>query len=130
MAGEQIFGMIVMGICCFGCAVLFLGIGIHMQRSEKPAHFWAGSEVKAEWVTDIFAYNFENGRMWILYALPYFLAGIFACLVRFHEGFMIAALVVLIGAAFPGIWLLICQYRKIEKKYINAKRLDKSDPFC
>ena len=36
----------------------------------------------------------------------------------------------LLAAAFPGIWLLIRQYRKIEEKYINAKTLDKKIPFC
>lgn len=130
MDREEIFGMIIMSICCFGCAALFFGIGIHMQRSDKPAHFWAGSEVKAEWITDIFAYNRENGRMWKLYSVPYFLSGVLGSLYRLHEGYMIAAVIILVLAAFPGIWILIRQYREIELKYINTKRLDKLDPFC
>ena len=130
MDARTVFGMIVMGICCFGCGALFLGLGIHMQRSEKAAGFWAGKEVKAEWIRDLYAYNQENGRMWKLYSIPYFLSGVLGCLYWLHEGFMIGAVIILVLAAFPGIWLMIRQYRKIEKKYMNAKRLDKYDPFC
>ena len=130
MDGEHILGMIIMGVCCFGCAVLFLCIGNHMQHIEKPAHFWTGSEIKPEWVNDIPGYNHENGKMWKCYAIPYLIAGTLSCLNWVHEGFIIASLTILVAAAFPGIWLLIHHYRKIERKYINLKKLDKVDPFC
>ena len=110
MDGEDVVGLIIMGMCCFGCAVLFLCIGIHMQRSEKPVHFWAGSEIKPEWVKDIRGYNHENSRIWKCYAIPYFIAGALGCLNWVDEGFMIASLTILVTAVFPGIWLLIHHY--------------------
>ena len=130
MDSEVIVGAIIMAVCCFGCAVLFLCIGIHMQRSKKPAHFWAGSEIKPEYVTDIVLYNRENGRIWICYSIPYFLAGVLGCLNWVDARYTIASVVVLLAAAFPGIPLLIRHYRKIEAKYIDPKKLDKIDPFC
>ena len=57
-------GAIIWCVCVLGCAVLFCGIGVYAERSEKPMHFWSGSEVKPEEISDIPSYNRENARMW------------------------------------------------------------------
>lgn len=79
---------------------------------------------------DIQGYNRENARMWKCYSIPYFASAGLALLGCYHEWFIIGAMLVLILAAFPGIILLIRHYRKIEKRYIDSKKLDKIGPFC
>lgn len=130
MIAEQVFGMIIMCSCCFGCGFIFLFIGIHSDKSDKPVGFWSGKEVKPAWVQDVSGYNKENARMWKFYCIPYFLSGAVELLSCIHEGFMIASLVMLLLAAIPGLLILIRHYRKIEKKYIDSEMLDKVDPFC
>lgn len=130
MFGNNIWGLVILSICCFGCGILFFCLGAHAIGSSKPMGFWSQGEIKAHWVSDIPGYNLENARMWKLYSIPYFLSGFLACLSWVHEGYMIASVVVLMLAAFPGLFMLVRHYRKIEKKYITPKGLDKIDPFC
>ena len=111
MTGEEIFGLIMMLGCCFGCGAMFYGIGLWAERSKKPFGFWTFKEVKPESISDIPAYNRENGRMWKRYALPFFLAGILACI-----SIWISA-VLLICSCTVGIWWLIRGYQKIFRKY-------------
>ena len=130
MSGEEIVGLVIMAACCYGCGILFWSLSIHASRTEKPVSFWAGKEVASQWIDDIPGYNRENAIMWRLYSLPYFLSGVMACFCWLDDGFIIASMVVLLLAGFPGVWLLIHRYRKIERKYMNPKILDKADPFC
>lgn len=93
------------------CAAMFCGIGIYVFRSEKPMHFWAGSEVPADSIRDIKAYNRANGWMWCVYGggmVLIALLGIFN--------------VDLAGLAVPiwilgGIPVLVICYNRIYKKY-------------
>ena len=130
MNGALFIGALIMCSCCFGCAFLFLLIGIHADKSVKPVGFWSGKEVDPHSVSDVDSYNKENARMWKMYSVPYFLSGILSIPGGYHEGFIIASAVVLSLAALLGIPVLISNYRKIEKKYINPKMLDKINPFC
>ena len=115
---DNLVGMIIMAVCCFGCAVLFFGIGIWAHKSGKPVHFWAGTKVDPAKVTDIPAYNRECAVMWKLYSIPYWCCGILTCLNGIDPIFMIASTVVLFLACIPGVFLLAGQYAKIEKQYI------------
>lgn len=130
MSGEEIVALVIMAACCFGCGILFWSLSIHARRTGKPVSFWAGREVYPQWIDDIPGYNRENSLMWKVYSLPYFISGGVACFYWLDDGFIIASMVVLLLAGFPGVWLLIHQYRKIERKYMNPKILDKADPFC
>jgi len=104
-------GKIIMCAVCFGCAALFFAIGVYAKKIEKPMWFWAGSQVDPAKITDVPAYNRENGIMWQLYALWYLAAGIAA----FWSS--ILAVVFLVLGCSVGIALLVSSYLKIEKKY-------------
>ena len=130
MNREQVFGVIIMFLCCFGSGFLFLMIGLRADKSDNPVNFWAGKPVRSEWIKDITGYNKANARMWKCYSIPYFASAGLALLGCYHEWFIIGAMLVLILTAFPGIILLIRHYRKIEKRYIDSKKLDKIGPFC
>ena len=117
MNGEEIFGMIIMLGCCFGCGAMIFGIGLWAERSKKPFGFWTFREVKPEAISDVPAYNRANGKLWKLYSIPFFLASALFVAGIWNPGFQMAALVVLIGACTLGILWLILHYRHILRKY-------------
>ena len=98
-------------ILCLICGVIFVGIGLYALKTKTPIHFWAGTVVKSEEITDIKAYNKANAIMWLVYGSLYIVAGIL--------GFWSITLAsIIMGlSALPGLILLICVYRRIEKKY-------------
>ena len=55
-------GAIIWSIIVFGCAFLFLGIGIYASKREKPMWFYSGTTVDASKISDVKAYNRECGR--------------------------------------------------------------------
>ena len=119
MDNENVLGAIIMALCCFVCALTFLGIAIWARKSQKPINFWSGTSVPAEKVTDIQAYNQANALMWIVYSVPYWMAGLISAFAVLGDIFLIIATIILLLACLPGGFLLIWQYRRIEKKYIR-----------
>lgn len=109
---KETAGIIVMLVCYWGVAATFWGIGCYDFCAEKPVNFWAGVEIDPKTVADIPGYNHSNAKMWQMYSVPYWLAG----LVSIWNA--AAGLVIISLACFPGLWLLIRNYRKIERKYI------------
>ena len=108
---RAVAGAIIWYVTMFACAASIFGIGVYAKKLEKPMWFWSGSEVDPASITDVKAYNRENSRMWKVYSLWFWAAGI---LWIWNE---IAALVVLVTGSTVGIGLLIGRYLKIEKKY-------------
>ena len=104
-------GTIIWCVTVFGCAVLFVGLGIYAKGLKKPMWFWAGTEVDPNSITDVKAYNAENAKMWMWYSLWYWVAG-FAWF--WSEGIALAAMI--LGSSV-GIGMLIHTFQKIEKKY-------------
>jgi hypothetical protein len=88
-------GAIIWSIIVFGCAFLFLGIGIYASKREKPMWFYSGTTVDASKISDVKAYNRENARMWALYSLWYFASGA----VYFWKAWIAVVLLVLRAAA-------------------------------
>ena len=119
MGNGSVAGAIIMAICCFGCALTFLGIGVWASKSNKPVHFWAGTDVPVEKVTDVLAYNRANALMWKIYSIPYWLSGAVGSLGFFGDIFTIASAILLFLACFPGIFLLVRRYRKIEEQFFR-----------
>ena len=130
MDGEAVFGAIIMVLCCWGCAAIFTWIAIYARRRKDPINFWSGTKVDPLSVRDIPAYNRENSIMWLIYSVPYWICGGLSFFFGYGDHIALIACVMLMLACFPGIFILIRHYRKIEKKYIDMKRLDKIDPFC
>ncbi len=117
MSGEALFGAIMMVFCGFGCGALFYWIGVWASGRKDPMHFWSGSTVVPETITDIPAYNRANARMWKQYSIPYWISGVIGTL-AFLDIRIFAFSMIPIGLACTvGIWWLIHTYRKIEKQY-------------
>lgn len=121
MENENMVGLVIMVLCCWSCAGLFFGIGFCAQKQEKPMHFWAGTTIDPRSITNIPAYNLENARMWMLYSIPYWLAGAVVLFFRGSDFGTIAAVILLLAACVPGIPMLIAHYRRIERKYIKTQ---------
>ena len=119
MQGEKVAGIVIMAVCCFGCALLFFGIGLRAKKAVKPVHFWAGSSIDSEKVSDIQAFNRECSIMWLWYSVPYWIAGAVAVLGGGRDSAIIISVFVLAAACIPGIPILIMHYRRIEKRYIS-----------
>ena len=103
-------GMIIWSITVFGCAILFFGMGMYAEKREKPMWFWAGSTVDESKISDVKAYNKENGIMWKIYSLWFWASGI----VYFWIEWLAVAILVL-GCTLGMGWL-VARFNKIEKK--------------
>ena len=90
-------------------ALLLPGIGVYAFRKKTPIGFFAG--VPAPEVTDVRAYNRENGVMWTVFSLPFFSAAALG-LWRVWAG-----TAVLLAGTFFGIPLLVFAYSHICRKY-------------
>ena len=104
-------GAVIFIATAWGCAALFLGMGIFAERREKPMWFWSGTEVDASRIKDVRQYNRENAAMWKLYSLWYAAAGI--------AGIwnVIAFLIIISLGGTAGLALLIWRYKRIFEKY-------------
>ena len=116
---DNLAGLIIMSVCCFGCGLLFFGIGVWADKSNKPIHFWAGTKIDPEKVSDISGYNHACALMWKAYSIPYWGCGILSCMDGINRIFSIASAVLLFLACIPGVFGLVWQYTKIEKRYIT-----------
>ena len=104
-------GAIIGCIIYFACAILFFGIGVYAARCKKPMWFWSGTEVDPKTITDVTQYNRENARMWKLYSLWYFAAGVAAIWNS------IVAVAFLVLSCSVGMVVLVATYHKIHEKY-------------
>lgn len=94
------------------CGALFISIGIYSLKKKTPMHFWSGTTVKPEEISNIKAYNKANGVMWISYGLIFVLSGILGFLVGTFIGAIIVVLISTIG-----LIILITIYTRIHDKY-------------
>ena len=118
MDKESIFGAIIMVLCSWGCALLFVGIALHGRYKKTPMGFWSGIPVDPCSVRDIPAYNRENSNMWLVYSIPYWISGVASFFFGKGDFVAIISVAILMLACFLGIPLLIWQYKRIESKYI------------
>ena len=118
MDNGSIAGAIIMAVCCFGSALTFVAIAVWAKKSKKPINFWSGMSVPADKVTDVSAYNHANAVMWSVYSVPFWLAGLVGSLGFLGDAYTMASAILLSLACFPGAFLLIWRYRKIEKLYV------------
>lgn len=130
MDKSDFAGFLILLVCAWGCGAVFYGIGLWAARRKTPMFFWAGSEVDPQTVSDIPAYNRENGRMWKQYSFPFWLAGALGIGGLWYSWCNIAVLVLLVLACTVGMWWLIHTYGRIRKRYLIPAPLDKADGFC
>ena len=98
---------------------MFFGIGYFAEKAKKPVNFWSGTSVPAEKVTDVKGYNHANAVMWKVYSAPYLAAGLLGCLGVLGDAYTMASAILLSVSCFPGMFLLIWAYRRIEKRYVS-----------
>ena len=104
-------GNLSFAVICWLCALLFGLIALWAFKRRTPMHFWSGSTVEPEEITDIPAYNRANGIMWAVYAASMALAGMAGLFSA------IAGTVLLVAICVPGAAVLFIVYRRIYKKY-------------
>ena len=93
------------------CSLLFTGLGIYAWRREKPMWFWSGSTVGTDEITDVRAYNRENGIMWICYSFVFWISTVMGLWNISAAGIVLAA------GCLGGIPLLVIAYSRIYRKY-------------
>jgi hypothetical protein len=94
------------------CALIFVGMGILSIDKDTPMHFWSGTTVKAEEISNVKSYNKENGIMWIIYGSTYILSAILTIFFGSKIGVLIVTL-----SCTVGLIALILVYTSIYKKY-------------
>ena len=107
------FGSLLFACICWFCALIFGTIALWAFKRNTPMHFWSGSTVHAEEITDIPAYNRANGMMWAAYAACMILSGIVALFS------ITAGTVLLLIVCLPGTVVLIIVYKRIYRKYMR-----------
>lgn len=105
-------GAIPFAIIVWICALVFIAIGIYSLKRKTPMHFWSGTTVKVEEISDIKAYNKANGIMWISYGFTYIIGGILSLLFNTNVGGIIVAILGTLG-----IIILVLVYQRIYQKY-------------
>lgn len=104
-------GFIIWIISIWGCAALFLGIGIYAGKREKPMWFWSGTTVEPDTISDIPAYNKAYRKMWIIYSIPFWVTGIS------YLWYPMQSAILMVVSSTLGVGWLIWYYHGIEKKY-------------
>ena len=104
-------GSLTMLASSWGIALVFGLIALWALKKKTPMHFWSGTTVKPEEITDIPAYNRANAKMWAIFGACFFVIGIVGL---FSIG---ASGVLTMVVGLPGVFVLIKTYNKIYKKY-------------
>ncbi|MBP1757045.1 MAG: hypothetical protein H6Q59_3443 [Firmicutes bacterium] len=117
MSSSNIFFAII----CWLCSFVFGAIAIWAFKSKEPMHFWSGSTVSPEEITDIPSYNRANGWMWTIYTIGMIMSGILSL---FN---IIIGAILLVVICIPGTIVLIIAYNRIYKKYKNTSARCKID---
>ena len=92
--------------------LVFIGFGVFALKKQTPIHFWSGTQVKAEEISDIKAYNRANGIMWITYGILIILSSIPTIFIE-SDIWAVISIVIL----FLGLILMMIIYKKIYNKY-------------
>jgi len=107
--------MIFFGIMVF-VSMIFTILGICFWRWKTPVGFWTGQEVKEDEITDVKAYNKENGIMWLGFSGLFWIAA-FAGL---FGGGMMGGICLFIAMGI-GIPMLPFSYNRIYRKYSRLR---------
>jgi uncharacterized membrane protein YjjB (DUF3815 family) len=102
-------------VTCWLCALIIGVCALWISKRRKPIHFFTGSTVEPEEVTDIPAYNRANALMWTIYAACFVVVG---TLSFFNS---IAGLILMLVLFIPCIIPMYFFHKRIYKKY---KRID------
>lgn len=93
------------------CCAILSGVGVYAWNRKKPMWFWIEGPVKEAELSNVAAFNHENGIMWGVYSLIFWaavLAGIWSST---------AALILIAAGCVIGLPLLAFVYKRIYQKY-------------
>jgi len=105
------FSNIFFATICLLCSLSFGAIAIWAFKSKNPIHFWSGSTVNPEEITNIPAYNHANGLMWLIYTICMVMASIISLFS------ILISVILLVIICVPGTIALVIAYNRIYKKY-------------
>lgn len=105
------FSNIFFAAICLLCSLPSGAIAIWAFKSKKPIHFWSGSTVNSEEITNISSYNRANGLMWLIYTACMVVISILSL---FN---ILIGVILLIIICVPGTIALIITYNVFFKKY-------------
>ena len=105
------FSNIFFAVICLLCSFSFGAIAIWAFKSKGPIHFWSGSTVSPEEITNIPAYNRANGLMWLIYTICMVVASILSLFS------ILIGVILLVIICVPGTIALVIAYNRIYKKY-------------
>ena len=97
------------------CGIVFIAIGIWAFVRKTPMHFWAGSVVLPETITNVKKYNRANGIMWCVFSIIFFATALIASF-----DFSLAFTFGMYGTII-GIILLILIYLLIKRHFYVIK---------
>ena len=117
MDSASVFGTIIMVLSNLICAGSFYGIGLWAARRKDPMHFYSGTKVDPRTISDIFAYNRDNARMWKQFSVPFFLAAACSVAGLWERRLAILGIILLVAGSTAGIGWLLVRYNRILKKY-------------
>lgn len=115
------FENIIFAASCWLCSLIFGVIALWAFKRNYPMHFWSGSIVRPEEITDIPSYNRANGLMWAIYTACMVVTGILS-LFSIKIGAILLAII-----CGPGIVVLIVAYNRIYNKYKSTSVTYKTD---
>ena len=93
------------------CVLVFAAIGLWALLRKTPMHFWSGTTVEPEEITDVKKYNKANAVMWFCYCIPQIISMLIA-------PFSVSlATIVMVAGILGGLPVLIIVYKKIYNKY-------------
>jgi len=99
--------------------LIFVGFAVWARFREEPMHFWAGSTVDPESITDIKKHNAAHSKMWLGYCVPMLVSMIIA-----PFNFALAGIILGVGVV-AGLPILIFVHEKvIKRKYHITKPKD------
>ena len=99
---------------CWSCSPIIGIIALWISKRRKPIHFFAGTTVEPQEITDIPAYNRANAKMWACYAAWLTLIGAVSLL---NSTVAIVLLYVAVASIIPGVFFLYIPYKHIYNKY-------------
>ncbi len=127
MTKEQIIGIVIIAVCCWGCAGFFSLLALRAGKRKRPVRFWPGIPVAPKEITNALAYNRAVAKLWWLYSVPFWLSG-GCCIIGiliYNPWLEIACCVILLLSATFGTWLLIRTYKQIYTRFSVKKRKKK-----
>lgn len=98
------------------CAAGFFAIAAWSYFRKTPMHFWSGSTVSPEEISDTKRYNRANGHMWTVFASVMAILGVVGVFSPEVAGILLAVLCV------GGIPVLVVIYNRIYKRYSANKK--------